>query len=146
MGYNVCHLNTMPIGVAYLRLTCIPCFLYAALGSGFVLEKGMRGEKAPLAPWVRAALKHHRVFWRPPQKGEGKAWGQGRMGRLCLESNKSRRLGEQGVPAGLLIDSRALDGKPTCGLESQITNCGFSDWKYLSVQYTHGEQVYSVLK
>lgn len=43
-----------------------------------------------------AALKHHRLSWRPPQKGEGKVWGQGRMGRLCLESNKSRRLGGRG--------------------------------------------------
>lgn len=32
------------------------------------------------------------------------------MGRLCLESNKTRRLGgEQGVPLGVLIDSRELD-------------------------------------
>lgn len=49
--------------------------------------------------------------------------GLGGTGRLCLESNKTRRLrGEQGVPLGVLIDSRELDLHAES--EFQVTNCG----------------------
>ncbi len=58
--------------------------------------------------------------------------GLGGMGRLCLESNKTRRLrGEQGVPLGVLIDSRELDLHAES--EFQVTNCGVPFRKYVFI-------------
>jgi len=61
--------------------------------------------------------------------------GLGGTGRLCLESNKTRRLrGEQGVPLGVLIDSRELDLHAES--EFQVTNCGVPIWKYVFIWST----------
>lgn len=67
-----------------------------------------------------AVVKNHRLCWRSVQKRGMGGWVEWAD---CLESNKTRRLrGEQGVPLGVLIDSRELDLHAES--EFQVTNCG----------------------